>query len=84
MVFTIVDDFYRASLSTVANLDSPYKKELLETMSNSRRSMTDEYQSLMAQYGNLSEIMNNYNMILQNTRKNLYLTQSISNPSSTR
>lgn len=84
MVFTIVDDFYRASLGTVANLDSPYKKELLETMSNSRRSMTDEYQSLMAQYGNLSEIMNNYNMILQNTRKNLYLTQSVSNPSSTR
>lgn len=83
MSMTMVEQYFKAVVMALASEQSAYKKEALVTISTSLNTLRAEYTTLEAKHGKLTDKLNEYNIILSNTRKQRYLLTEMKNPNST-
>ena len=80
MMYGFTEEFFRAARISLANSQSPYKKEALDLLDQSQQQIRSEYTVLASQYGDLSSQITKYNNLLDNIRKQKYMLATLSNP----
>lgn len=83
MMFSFTEEFFRAARLSMANSNSPYKKEALDLLNQSQQQIRSEYSILASQYGDLAGQIEKYNSLLDNIRKQKYMLATLSNSPST-
>ncbi|HDO1358934.1 TPA: conjugal transfer protein TraH [Aeromonas veronii] len=83
MMYGFTEEFFRAARISLANSQSPYKKEALDLLDQSQQQIRSEYSVLASQYGDLSDQISKYNNLLDNIRKQKYMLATVSNPPTT-
>lgn len=78
MMYSFSEEFFRAANIALANSDSPYKKDALETLQYSQKQIRSEYRVLSSQFGNLASQVEKYNNLLDNIRKQKYMLATLS------
>ncbi len=83
MSMSMMEQYFKAATIALASEQSAYKKEALVTLSTSLETLRNEYATLQARYGKLTDKLSEYNIILANSRKQKYLLSQMKMPSST-
>lgn len=78
MTHYLVEEMFRAAQAALANSKSSYKSQAIESIRSAQSAIRQEYQTLLSQYGSLSEQIERYNSILVNVRKQQYMLRAIS------
>lgn len=80
MVYHLVDSLFRSANIALANSKSNYKSQAIQELARSRRAVQEEYAALQGTYGNIISLMERYNSLISNVRKQKYITASLSKP----
>ncbi|MEK9497171.1 conjugal transfer protein TraH [Photorhabdus sp. P32] len=83
IMYNFTEELFRAANISLANSQSPYKKEALKVLAQSKIKIQSEYAVLASQYGDLASQIEKYNNLLNNIRKQKYMQATLSNPPGT-
>ncbi|CAM5558716.1 conjugal transfer protein TraH [Eoetvoesiella caeni] len=76
-----VDEFFRAGRLAIASSDSPFIPKVHALFKDSQDGIRSEYQVLTNQYGQITDQVNKYNILLTNLRKQKYMLGTLTNQS---
>lgn len=78
MMYSVSLDMVRSTRGSLVNSKSVYKAKALEMIDKAESNIRSEYLSEVGKRGNLSELIANYNNLLDNVRKNKYMVNELS------
>lgn len=83
MVYTTTEELFRAVNLVVSQSKAPHQSEAFELISESQDKVRNDYQELRSQYGDVADLIEHYNNMLDNLRKQRYVLSSLTTPQRT-
>ncbi|WP_050009379.1 conjugal transfer protein TraH [Candidatus Glomeribacter gigasporarum] len=69
----LTEEVFRATRAALANSDSPYQKQALDTLNRAQNTLRREYTTLIHRYGSLASQIAQYSSVLKAIRKPAYV-----------
>ena len=76
----LAENFFRAATISLTSSRASNLKQALDMLSDSRKTLRSEYDTLKGRHGDLTKIMDKYKTIMENTRKQRYMLSTVSTP----
>jgi conjugative transfer pilus assembly protein TraH len=73
----LTEELFRATLAALANSDSPYQKQALDTLNRAHNNLRREYTALIHRYGSLASQIAHYSSVLKAIRKPVYVPDAM-------
>lgn len=80
MVYTTSEELLRAVALAVSQSKSPYQGEAYKFIESSQRRIRGDFDQLRSEHGDISELVDYYNGLLSNLRKNRYTLSTLTTP----
>ena len=77
MVYTTTEELFRAVTLVVSQSKSPHQNTAFELISNSQRKVRSDFMELRSQHGDVAFLIEHYNTLLNNIRKQRYTLSSL-------
>lgn len=84
MVYTTTEELFRAVTLVVSQSKAPHQTEAFELIGQSQEKVRSDYHELRSQHGDVSDLIEHYNNMLDNLRKQRYTLSSMSTPQRTK
>ncbi len=84
MVYTMTEELFRAVSLVVSQSKAPHQKKAFDLISDSQTKLRQDFQQLRSEYGDVSELIQYYNAMLDNLRKQRYTLNSLTSPQRTK
>lgn len=83
MVYTTTEELFRAVTLVVSQSKAPHQSEAFDLVTRSQDKVRSDYQELRSQYGDVSDLIEYYNRMLDNLRKQRYVLSNLTTPKRT-
>lgn len=80
----LIENFFKAATLSLSSSAAPNSKQALDQISESRKTIRSEYETLKSQHGDISKLLEKYKNIMENTRKQKYMLSTVSVPQGSR
>lgn len=84
MVYTTTEELFRAVNLVVSQSKAPHQSKAFELIAQSQDKVRNDYHELRSQYGDVADLIEHYNNMLDNLRKQRYTLSTLTTPQRTK